>query len=1249
MFILKGVEQCQRLILQGRSDRFFYILPASSLVREAKLAILEHPDIMGFPYVNLSTLKQLVNYLLQLEDQDWGFLDELSRRMLLGELLRNLAQEHKLDYFQSVADYPGYAQVFSRIISELKQASARPGDLFRLWEGRQQLENPGLVSRIKDICTVYQAYQDALESRQVLDEEDRYLKACEILQRDRKISWLEPIDILIVEEFFDLTRIQADLIKALARRVKHCQVYLGYQDERKEIHAVVDRAVKLLEPLAVEVYSSGDAVSSPGDAVLSPGDTARQGSVFKNPSRFHDFLEETALSSQQKPSGDTKKEKRLCLKQLSENLFRGAAERSTEMIEPGDMVQVWAAAGEEREVLEIGREIKRLVKSGMYVLQDICLVIRDTATYTPVLRRVFTELGISLELAAVEPLAQNPLIKSCLLLIDAVANEERFELGRILNNQYLCTEPEALLLRQLWNRENDKASRKEWLNRLEHQLKRIHWRLENVADDADSEEVTALSRKELEQELERLTRAQEFLARFLDCWDLVPSRGSMCSIIRGVKALLAALRVEENLYVILNNGNPADLELIARDRAAWQAFYRILDQLEIMATWSKSERMLDRSTFLRQLQKTVQAASYSPVNPQSGGVMVCSPHELRGRYFPVVFVLGLVEGSFPRNIQEDWVFPDEVRKSLSWEGNPSGGLDSDLSLADTIHTTDRARVSLSTCGNLLLCSNDLILQEKFLFYLAVRAATGRLYLTYPFSTVGGKRTLVSSLVEEVQALYPGLKTKYFIDELMGSIQEAASIQEALVGLTREIANSEQWERREELVESLFLTDFCPWKKVFYQVQVEKTRRQKYSSWDGLLQAPDIISRLSKQYARQIFSAGALGTFGKCPMAYFFERVLKLIPVERVEEELTPLERGQIYHEVLRRFFLPYRGSCLKRAELDNYRKQLEEQADQVFAELNPAVYYPHVYIWELERRVILDRLWAIVKREVEQAEKTNGWLKPAYLEWGFGMKPEGGMDESSWSRPVEVKLPVGQAESIAAGLACIGLETISETSFKVGRRTSAEVTTFEQISKTTSKIILDRVSETEQTIPENKSEIGVRSIKTPPITPCAKTSADDSKVLRIRGRIDRIDVTADKGFVVYDYKSGKGPDLQSVYEGRDFQLPLYLLAAQALLGREAYPVGAAFYSINQAAPAHGFWDEEFRERLGFSKSRRKGIFNKSEWQEFMGQVVAFLVEYRDALQKGCFILDPKECPAYCNFRFICRYDRLRIQKIKDES
>lgn len=149
--------------------------------------------------------------------------------------------------------------------------------------------------------------------------------------------------------------------------------------------------------------------------------------------------------------------------------------------------------------------------------------------------------------------------------------------------------------------------------------------------------------------------------------------------------------------------------------------------------------------------------------------------------------------------------------------------------------------------------------------------------------------------------------------------------------------------------------------------------------------------------------------------------------------------------------------------------------------------------------------------------------------------------------------------------------------------------------------------------------------------------------LKFRGQIDRIDITRDGKFMVVDYKTRSTKPMPKALEnGLDFQLPVYLKAAQqALFQDKGEPVGAAYFSIEKAdRTTSALIREEYHNDLGMGKKRK---ITDEQWEHLMQHTEQTLEHYRSQMASGHFPVLPNDenlCQ-YCDYKRICRYDRLR--------
>ena len=145
--------------------------------------------------------------------------------------------------------------------------------------------------------------------------------------------------------------------------------------------------------------------------------------------------------------------------------------------------------------------------------------------------------------------------------------------------------------------------------------------------------------------------------------------------------------------------------------------------------------------------------------------------------------------------------------------------------------------------------------------------------------------------------------------------------------------------------------------------------------------------------------------------------------------------------------------------------------------------------------------------------------------------------------------------------------------------------------------------------------------------------------VRLRGRMDRLDqpATGEAGCLVIDYKSGtQAPSKKKMHRGTSFQLPVYLWAAEALLGLrpEKVPMEAFFLPIRalrrsgrlQSLDAKGEPDEKFRRTLDLARR--------------------YVANFIEAMRGGTFPVWPRDRGACrnCNYGEICRYAEWRLRR-----
>lgn len=180
---------------------------------------------------------------------------------------------------------------------------------------------------------------------------------------------------------------------------------------------------------------------------------------------------------------------------------------------------------------------------------------------------------------------------------------------------------------------------------------------------------------------------------------------------------------------------------------------------------------------------------------------------------------------------------------------------------------------------------------------------------------------------------------------------------------------------------------------------------------------------------------------------------------------------------------------------------------------------------------------------------------------------------------------------------------------------------------------------------------------------CLNITLSDDEMMKLKGRIDRVDVAeSDDGIYVkiIDYKSSaKSMDLMAVYEGRQLQLLTYLNAAmeserinadKAGDGKAVVPAGVLYYRIDDPIISDdGKSDEEIKKAI-MKELRLKGLINSDgEIAELIDKDLAQGSEVISVSRKndGDF-KSSKQLVSGDDFGALTNYVCLKIREIGEE-
>ncbi|WP_437288395.1 PD-(D/E)XK nuclease family protein [Sorangium sp. So ce406] len=385
-----------------------------------------------------------------------------------------------------------------------------------------------------------------------------------------------------------------------------------------------------------------------------------------------------------------------------------------------------------------------------------------------------------------------------------------------------------------------------------------------------------------------------------------------------------------------------------------------------------------------------------PAARRDGRLFVAPIEAARGRSFDVVFVPGLAERIFPQKVTEDPILRDALRRAVA--GGASG--------LDT--------------------SDDRVARERLALRLAVGAARRKLVVSYPRVDMDQSRPRVPSfygleLLRAAEGRLPGFGELERRAEQGGAARigwpAPARPEDAIDAAEHDLALLEtlfSLPEEQTIGTARYLLGANP-----HLARALRFRARRWipawTSADGLYKpVAEAREALAKHaFARRSFSPTALQHFAACPYRFFLYAVHKLAPRPAPEaiEELDPLQRGRLVHDVLYEVLVALRDAGklpVSAPSLDDARAELDRTLDRVAAryadELAPAI-----------QRVWDDGIASVradLREWLRRAAEDRDW-EPIHFELSFGLPRRlATRDPGSSDQPVELDCGVRLRGSI---------------------------------------------------------------------------------------------------------------------------------------------------------------------------------------------------------------------------------------------
>jgi ATP-dependent helicase/nuclease subunit B len=807
----------------GLENRSFFILPTSEHARRITEMILnEIADRGRYPGIFNPHVMTINDFVqMHLPRAGTGVVSDIMRIFLLKQIAADPAVS--TSYFRPEArSLKGFPYLLNDLIRELRTLCFESGDFERLVQGIDRKKFPLLRDKCGDLLLFQREYEKRLEREGKMDAADALVNF--LKQQDFAEYKKRPFDLVIFDGFYHLSRAQLEFVKVISQVTRETVVTLTSGPGRPDVFSYADRMRQILAAPPFNFSAAAEALSPENKRISYAG------------------------------KGKAKKYHSPSLDHLEKYLFSG--EEPGKPVAPED-IRIFEATGAAGEMEMIAREIIRLrefpEEAGKEELNytDFCVLFRSLSGAESVVRAVFKEFTIPVHVHERKTLRQNPLIKSIVHVLRFFVEEDCTEhLFECIGSRYFCFDRQGA------------ASLKAFVQRRAVRTRDALYQLSGLSLDEEGRNIL-----EHIQEFEKTVNADKTFAEMA----------------RRMFDWLAVLRHGSASGAEASTGRGDDLYDIGRDDAS--AFASLQEMVQrITQTHAGMTEKAAFAQFVKIALEGIDIALYSVSPVSRHAVHVYDIATAVQKEYQVVFVAGLLEKQFPRQIIEDPLLKDDERQLLD------------------------------PAGRYFELRKDREDGERFLFYVAVTRASRKLYLSYPRFDSEGKESLPSFFVQEVERCFqkPGSAGQVIERKTRGVSDIVPAFTDIVrgrdVGLVaartvfKDLDLVSREERGADIARAVYLARAyaaSAGTDAFREAQKVEGLRVRLAGKEG----KDAFLALVKPH----MSASSLSLFAKCPYQFFARELLGL------EDRVLGLDHrkiGTIFHAILEHIFSALAGRRL---------------------------------------------------------------------------------------------------------------------------------------------------------------------------------------------------------------------------------------------------------------------------------------------------------------------------------------------------
>lgn len=584
-------------------------------------------------------------------------------------IFMNLAVEEVKEHMEIYNKKVDINDIVDIMISALKEFKINSISVDSILETVKNVNDKILRSKVKDTALILETY-NALVSQSYIDPLDDLTRLSNKLAEYNLFNEYK----IFIDEFDGFTPQELLVLEHLIMQCKECYIALRADDVDLN-----DNGINLFSPVHKTIKKLIGLSKKDGISI-------NKLKVLKSQYRF----------------------KSNELKHLESYVFRSKPKYFNDNVKD---IFIYSASEIYDELNFVANTIKKFVIEQGYCYHDFAVITRDLNTYRSVLDSIFYKHNIPYFMDIQQDINSKPIMNMVLSLFDIIHSSFSTEyifmylktgIPNISTDDISIIENYVML----WEINN-----KAWLKDFKSNPSGFSGRLK------ESDEILLIKINDIRKRI--IDPILKFSEK-IKCNNANIIIKSIYDFLIDIEADKSIINFSEKLKYITEH-NLADEQI-----RLWDLLMDILDQMSLVL----KGRYMSSKKFYEILKLVINSEKISFIPQSLDEVIIGDADRIRLKDKKVVFIIGAVDGEFPRSPVSSGVFSDSERRLLISLGLP---------MYESI--------------------KELVIEERFLAYTSMMGASDKLFLSWPMSSVSGGSNYPSSIIKDTKKLFPSLKVK----------------------------------------------------------------------------------------------------------------------------------------------------------------------------------------------------------------------------------------------------------------------------------------------------------------------------------------------------------------------------------------------------------------------------------------------------------------------------------------------------------